>query len=139
MHDLRKAGTARTGRDGADRVGAALWRLRPRTEHRGLPAAYANALHLLARRGLERAPSDTARDFSDSVRAAIPSAGPAFDALTASYLGERFGGYENSDGPERLKELRAQLREFSPEKLRAAEALRARRRVDGSAVSDGRH
>jgi hypothetical protein len=92
-------------------LGAVLWQLRPDPRHRGVPAAYKGALRLLERRGLRRDASSTARDFSASVRAAIPAAGPAFEALTETYLAERFGGRPDVSAPEQLKRLRERLRE----------------------------
>jgi transglutaminase-like putative cysteine protease len=95
----------------AGAAGAALWRLTPDPRHRGIPAAYASALRLLARRGLHRGASATARDFTAAVRAAIPPAGPVFAALTETYLAERFGGRMGPSIPEHLNELRERLRE----------------------------
>jgi hypothetical protein len=95
----------------AGAAGAVLWRLRPGARHRGVPAAYAGALRLLERRGLRRDASATARDFTASVRAAIPPAAPAFEALTETYLAERFGGRTDPSAAVQLEELREQLRE----------------------------
>jgi transglutaminase-like putative cysteine protease len=92
-------------------LGAVLWQLRPDPRHRGVPAAYTGALRLLERRGLRRDASTAARDFSASVRAAIPAAGPAFEALTETYLEKRFGGRSAASAPEQLKQLRERLRE----------------------------
>jgi hypothetical protein len=94
----------------AGAAGAALWQLRPDARHRGLPAAYTGALRLLERRGLSRDASATARDFSAAVGAAIPAAGPAFEALTETYLAERFGGRPGTSAPAQLEELRERLR-----------------------------
>jgi hypothetical protein len=92
----------------AGAAGCAWW-LWTRTRRRGLPAAYADGLALLARHGLERSPNATARDFAALVRAAQPVAGPAFSALTESYLGERFGGRPPGEGDDHLAALRDQL------------------------------
>jgi transglutaminase-like putative cysteine protease len=75
-----------------------------------LPEAYGRALRLLARRGLERAPACTARDFAREVGAKLPAAAPAFHALTESYLRERFGGIPAPAPAEDLRALRAALR-----------------------------
>ena len=91
-------------------AGATLWWARPRVRARGLPAAYADALHLLGQRGLHRNDAVTARDFAESVRGALPSAAPAFDALTEAYLRERFGGRTNPSSTRQLTELRERLR-----------------------------
>jgi hypothetical protein len=91
-------------------AGVALWRLRPPARHRGVPAAYADALRLLEHRGLMRGASATAREFTAAVGAAAPTAGPAFHGLTEAYLGERFGGRPDPRAPERLNELRERLR-----------------------------
>jgi len=87
-----------------------LWRMRPRREHRALPAAYSESLRLLARRGLARAPSTTARAFSAEVRRRIPAAAPSFDALTEDYLRQRFGGEVAPNSRDRLRELRRELK-----------------------------
>jgi hypothetical protein len=82
-----------------------------RRRRRGaLPEAYGRALRLLARRGLERAPACTARDFAREVRAKLPAAAPAFHAITESYLRERFGGIPGAVPAEALRALRAALR-----------------------------
>ena len=58
-----------------------------------MPAAYREALRLLRRRGLVRAPQTTAREFARQVRAEQPDAvGVPFAALTEAYLVARFGG-----------------------------------------------
>jgi hypothetical protein len=63
-----------------------------------LPRAYAKALGLLARRGLKRQPSQTARAFAAEVAVATNSrAAGAFDLLTEAYLAERFGARLPSD------------------------------------------
>jgi transglutaminase-like putative cysteine protease len=87
-----------------------LWRIRPRRRERSLPAAYAEALRLLSHQGISRTPCTTAREFSNHVRAAIPAAGAAFEALTESYLRERFGGRTDRAAREWLKEFRRELR-----------------------------
>ena len=77
---------------------AAVWWLRPKKHRKGLPIAYSLGLELLARHGLRRAPTATARDFAAAVRAAYPAAGPAFEAITEGYLGERFGDFPDPGG-----------------------------------------
>ena len=91
-------------------LGSFLWRLRPAPRPKGLPAAYADALRLLARRGMVRHPSATAREFSANVRSSLPSVGTTFDDLTESYLRERFGGRPDLRAGECLKRLREELR-----------------------------
>jgi transglutaminase-like putative cysteine protease len=88
---------------------AALWWLRPRTHRKGLPAAYADGLEILARHGFERAPQTTARDFAAAIRAAHPAAGPPFEAITESYLGERFGDFTDPVDRHHLAALRESL------------------------------
>lgn len=90
-------------------AGGCGWWLWPRTRRRGLPAAYADGLALLARHGLERSPNATAREFAAKVEAEQPVVGPAFSALTESYLGERFGGRPPGEGDDHLAALRDQL------------------------------
>jgi hypothetical protein len=81
-----------------------------RARRRGaLPEAYAGALRLLARRGLERGPACTARDFAREVAAKLPVAAPSFAAITESYLRERFGGIP-AGGRDHLRTLREALR-----------------------------
>jgi transglutaminase-like putative cysteine protease len=70
-----------------------------------LPAAYARALRLLARRGLVRSAAATARGFAAEVDTRHPGAvATAFRALTESYLAERFG---ECTAPSHAEELRA--------------------------------
>ena len=87
----------------------ALWWLRPKTHRNGLPIAYSDSLELLARHGLRRAPTTTARHFAAVVHAAHPTAGPAFAAITESYLGERFGNFPNPGVSDHLDALRRGL------------------------------
>jgi transglutaminase-like putative cysteine protease len=76
-----------------------------------VPAAYATALRLLARRGLVRAPATPARAFAaDVARALPPSAAAAFSGLTEAYLAERFGGRPAPGALEDLRVLRDSLR-----------------------------
>jgi transglutaminase-like putative cysteine protease len=87
----------------------ALARGRRRRTDRALPAWYARALRLLARRGYRRAPAVTARAFARQVREREPAAvATAFDALTEAYLAQRFGGREAA-GEAHLAALRAGL------------------------------
>ena len=88
---------------------SALWWLRPKAHRKGLPIAYSDGLDLLARHGLRRAPTATARDFAAAVRAAHPAAGPAFEAITESYLSERFGGFPSAGVGDHLDALRMGL------------------------------
>jgi hypothetical protein len=76
-----------------------------------LPAAYATALRLLARRGLVRTPEQTARDFVARVAAAHPGAAEkAFTKLTENYLAQRFGGRRPAPSLHDLRVLRTALR-----------------------------
>jgi hypothetical protein len=75
------------------------------------PADYARALRLLARRGLLRGRATPARDFAHQVRERVPApAAQAFDALTESYLAERFGARPPADARAWLRELSRGLR-----------------------------
>ncbi len=75
------------------------------------PAAYGEALRILARRGLVRAPSATASAFARRVRPELPDAAAhAFDALTAAHLAVRFGGHRAPASGELLAQLRRGLR-----------------------------
>jgi transglutaminase-like putative cysteine protease len=94
-------------------AGALLADLRRRRLRRPerLPAAYARALRLLARRGHVRGASQTARDFSAGVATRLPRAGAAaFGRLTEAYLAERFGGRGAADAGDALRALRDSLR-----------------------------
>jgi transglutaminase-like putative cysteine protease len=56
-----------------------------------MPAFYARALRLLARRGLFPGASETARQFASRVRATTPDGAEAFAQLTGHYERARFG------------------------------------------------
>ncbi len=77
-----------------------------------LPRSYARALALLARRGLRRPASHTARQFAAEVTDATTArAAAAFDALTEAYLAERFGARKPpTDGAAQLAVLTRHLR-----------------------------
>jgi transglutaminase-like putative cysteine protease len=76
-----------------------------------LPPDYAAALRLLARRGLARAPQQTARDFAAHVATAHPGAAAgAFSRITERYLAQRFGGRRRTDAGNELRRLREALR-----------------------------
>ncbi|MCP5056065.1 MAG: DUF3488 domain-containing protein [bacterium] len=85
-----------------------------RIRHRSvpeLPAFYARALSLLARKGFKRSPATTARGFLLHVEDAAPaSAGPAFARITEAYLHQRFAGIPAGDRSHDLQELRDSLR-----------------------------
>jgi transglutaminase-like putative cysteine protease len=110
-------------------AGVLLTRILRRRRGAALPADYAAALRLLSRRGLVRAPQQTAGDFLAAVAAAHPGAAQAaFAHLTQSYLAQRFGGRPAAPSDRELRALR--------------EALRRRRRGQPVAIlrqaSDGR-
>jgi transglutaminase-like putative cysteine protease len=92
-------------------AGALLLLRRIRARRReALPAGYARALRLLARRGLRRAPCATARGFAEQVEAALGApVGEPFHALTEAYLAERFGGRPAPAGAPALAALCAAL------------------------------
>jgi len=82
------------------------WRRRQR-----LPAAYADALRLLARRGHVRGEAQTARGFAHSLAERIPPpAALAFHHLTDAYLAQRFGSASPGDDGAELRALRDSLR-----------------------------
>jgi transglutaminase-like putative cysteine protease len=69
------------------------WRRHRLGQRSPVPAAYREALRLLRRRGLVRAPQTTAREFARRVRAEQPdTVAVPFAALTEAYLVARFGG-----------------------------------------------
>ena len=85
-----------------------------------LPPAYARALRLLARRGLPRSATATARDFAAEVDARQPGAvATAFRALTESYLAERFGERPAPSHAAELRALERGLGSRSPGRWRA--------------------
>ncbi len=75
-----------------------------------LPPAYAEALRLLARRGLSRGVHVTARGFAREADERLPrAAAEAFSDLTEAYLAERFGGRDGRPAEGALRALRAGL------------------------------
>jgi transglutaminase-like putative cysteine protease len=87
------------------------WLLRRLWGEDALPSAYASALRELARRGLVRGPSTTARDFAAEAGTALPpGAAAAFSSLTEAYLAARFGGREPGRSRADLVALRSGLR-----------------------------
>jgi transglutaminase-like putative cysteine protease len=92
-------------------LGVAWQITRRRRTQPEIPASYARALRLLARRGLVRDGSATARAFAARAAGSLhPAAARAFAALTESYLAERFGGHAGHDEVAQLKALREALR-----------------------------
>jgi len=86
----------------------ARWRRRRRDP---VPATYARALRLLARRGLARGPTQAARPFAAQAAGALPApAAAAFARLTEAYLAERFGERRVGDPDRDLQRLREALR-----------------------------
>ena len=76
----------------------ALWRRRRDQIESVVPVSYRRALGLLARHGLIRSESASARDFARVVGARLPGVGGvAFDEITDHYLAERFGQREPTD------------------------------------------
>jgi transglutaminase-like putative cysteine protease len=89
-----------------------MWRRRRSVDP--LPAPYARALRLLARRGHARGAPTTARDFAQQVRVGVPpAAAEAFESLTEGYLAERFGGLARASDERDLRRLRTALRQGS--------------------------
>ena len=77
-------------------IGLIVWSVRRRSAGTGaplgaIPEFYARALRRLARLGLRPAPNETAREFSERVRAALPDAGATVARLTLAYERMRFG------------------------------------------------
>lgn len=76
-----------------------------------LPAFYARALRLLARRGLRRDPVTTARSFARQVEHTVPGAAArTFARITEAYLRQRFSGVPAGDLSRDLDQLRDSLR-----------------------------
>lgn len=105
---------------GALAVGVRLWR----REHRAgrapggrgtaVPAFYRQALRRLHRRGLDRGPGETAREFEARVAALGGSAAGAFARVTAAYERTRFAGHPPTPA-ERLQ-LRAAVRQIGADR-----------------------
>jgi protein-glutamine gamma-glutamyltransferase len=76
-------------------AGWMLWRYAPTAAGRMPPSAvprfYLLALQALARRGVRRGPTETAREFARRVYETAPGAATAFARLTAAYERCRFG------------------------------------------------
>jgi hypothetical protein len=76
-------------------AGWMLWRYAPRAAGRTAPATvprfYLLALQALARRGVRRGPTETAREFARRVHESAPGVAAAFARLTAAYERCRFG------------------------------------------------
>jgi hypothetical protein len=88
-------------------VSVALWRRRRSPFESAVPGSYRKALDLLARRGLVRSRSASARDFARGVGQRLPGEGrAAFDAITDQYLAERFGHREAADLAAQLATLK---------------------------------
>ena len=100
-------------------IGLLVWLVRhPGATRRGnraaaeMPAFYARALRLLARRGLFPGAAETARQFASRVGAAAPEGAEAFARLTRHYERARFGSadlseMEREDVTQALAALRA--------------------------------
>jgi len=83
-------------------AGGWLWRRRSpgpagRVAPASVPRFYTRALRALARRGYRRGPTETAREFSLRVEAAIPGAAAPVARLTAAYERCRFGAAALTD------------------------------------------
>jgi transglutaminase-like putative cysteine protease len=90
---------------------AADLRRRRRRTRPQLPPEYGRALRLLARRGHVRGESEAARDFAHRLEDRLPAEGVrAFEALTESYLAERFGGAPRQQDLSAWRTLRHHLR-----------------------------
>jgi hypothetical protein len=76
-------------------AGWLLWRYAPTAAggaaSAAVPRFYLLALRTLARRGVRRGPTETAREFSRRVDQTAPGAAAAFARLTAAYERCRFG------------------------------------------------
>lgn len=92
--------------------GVLVVRSRRRRGLRTLPEMYGRALALLAREGVVRAKSETARGFAVEVATATsPDAADAFSVITEAYLAERFGSANRTDTSPQLATLQIALRE----------------------------
>jgi hypothetical protein len=88
-----------------------LWRVRRRRSTRSVPPYYDQALRLLSRRGLVRAPETAVREFAQSASKQLDlPAAKAFSSLTECYLEDRFGGRPPLRAENELRTLRRALR-----------------------------
>lgn len=79
-------------------LGSTLWRRRAGGADPTATPSYRKALRLLARRGLIRSESTSAREFASGVGQRLSeSGGMAFDEITDRYLAERFGRRSPAD------------------------------------------
>ncbi|MEZ4280668.1 MAG: DUF3488 and transglutaminase-like domain-containing protein [Myxococcota bacterium] len=77
-----------------------------RTPREPIPEVYRRAQRILARRGIERAPNVSARDFAGSVAERLAEPGAlAFREITEAYLAERFGDAPAVDRTQALAAL----------------------------------
>lgn len=92
-------------------TGLALARRLGPAERDPLPSWYADALRVLARRGLSRGPATPARVFAETAARELPPRGAeAFRALTEAYLRARFAGESVAAPRHELAVLRDSLR-----------------------------
>ena len=88
-----------------------LWRMRRQRSPTHVPHYYDQALRLLSRRGLVRAPATGVREFADSASQELSEpAARAFSTLTECYLEDRFGGRPPTRATTDLQALRHALR-----------------------------
>jgi transglutaminase-like putative cysteine protease len=88
-----------------------LWRIRRRRSPMTVPRYYDQALRLLSRRGIVRAPATGARDFARSAGQQLGNpAARALSTLTECYLADRFGGRPPAQATANLQALRRALR-----------------------------
>ncbi|WP_042880673.1 transglutaminase TgpA family protein [Cupriavidus necator] len=95
-----------------------LWRRRGPVDP--LEAAYVSLCRLLARHGCDRAPAEGPQDFAARASARLPHAADAIGAVTAIYIGLRYGNVATSRRAESVAAMRAGIRQV-------AAALRTRK------------
>jgi transglutaminase-like putative cysteine protease len=89
----------------------AAWKFRYGNRSDAVPRYYRDALRILARRGLVRTPTLSARAFLQQVAETQPGpAAAAFTHLTDCYLAERFGNLATPDMRVPLRDLRESAR-----------------------------
>jgi hypothetical protein len=92
-------------------VGFVIWQRSRDDASARLPRAYREALGLLAKRGLSRPQTSSARDFAFIVGEQLsPTGGRAFEILTERYLAVRFGSQDAMDADEQLSALVRELK-----------------------------
>jgi transglutaminase-like putative cysteine protease len=88
-----------------------LWRRRGPADP--VDAAYARFCAVLARHGCERAPAEGPQDFAARAGARLPRAADAITAVSAAYIGLRYGNLPAARHAQALAAMRAGIRQIA--------------------------